>query len=123
MARARRRGRRRQLRGRGGGDTQEPIGRDLRRAAGREAARREGLPARGPEGGAHAGGPDAKIREEIAAGELKVLPLEDGGDVFGEIYLVLADPEGLGPGVRRLAEILKQDVRSECARRPREGTP
>jgi len=36
--------------------------------------------------------------EEIAAGELKVLPLEDGGDVFGEIYLVLADPEGAGLG-------------------------
>jgi len=66
--------------------------------------------------------PEEKIREEIAAGELKVLPLEDGGDAFGEIYLVLADPEGAGPGVRRLAEILKQDVRSECARRPREGT-
>src|SRR5207244_12604202 len=62
--------------------------------------------------------PEEKIREELAAGELKVLPLEDGGDVFGEIYLVLADPEGAGPGVRRLAEILRQDVRAECARRP-----
>jgi DNA-binding transcriptional LysR family regulator len=61
--------------------------------------------------------PEEKIREELAAGELKVLPLEGGGDVFGEIYLVLADPEGAGPGVRRLAEILKQDVRSECASR------
>jgi DNA-binding transcriptional LysR family regulator len=59
--------------------------------------------------------PEEKIREEIAAGELKVLPLEDGGDAFGEIYLVFADPEGAGPGVRRLAEILKEDVRSECA--------
>ena len=65
--------------------------------------------------------PEEKIREEIAAGELKVLPLEDGGDAFGEIYLVLADPEGAGPGVRRLAEILKKDVRSQCARRPRKG--
>jgi hypothetical protein len=36
---------------------------------------------------------EEKIREEIAAGELKVLPLEDGGDAFAEIYLVLADPE------------------------------
>jgi DNA-binding transcriptional LysR family regulator len=66
--------------------------------------------------------PEEKIREEIAAGELKVLPLEDGGDAFGEIYLVLADPEGAGPGVRRLAEILRQDVRSQCARRRRAGT-
>src|SRR5439155_6807989 len=61
MARARRRGRRRRLRGRGGGPTQEPVGGDLRRTAGGEAARREGLPARGPEGGAHAGGPDALL--------------------------------------------------------------
>jgi DNA-binding transcriptional LysR family regulator len=66
--------------------------------------------------------PEEKIREEIAAGELKVLPLEDGGDAFAEIYLVLADPEGAGPGVRRLAEILKKDVRSQCANSPREGT-
>src|SRR5947199_406685 len=67
--------------------------------------------------------PEEKIREEIAAGEMKVLPLEDGGDAFGDIYLVLADPEGAGPGVRRLAEILKQDVRSQCTRRPRKGAP
>jgi DNA-binding transcriptional LysR family regulator len=66
--------------------------------------------------------PEEKIREEIAAGELKVLPLEDGGDAFAEIYLVLADPEGAGPGVRQLAEILKQDVRNQCTNSPHEGT-
>ena len=65
--------------------------------------------------------PEEKIREEIAAGELKVLPLEDGGEAFAEIYLVLADPEGAGPGVRRLAEILKKDVRGQCTNSPREG--
>ena len=62
--------------------------------------------------------PEEKIREEIAAGDLKVLPLKNGGDAFAEIYLVLADPEGAGPGVRRLAEILKQDVRSQCTNSP-----
>jgi DNA-binding transcriptional LysR family regulator len=66
--------------------------------------------------------PEEKIREEIAAGELKVLPLEDGGEAFAEIYLVLADPESAGPGVRRLAEILKKNVRSQCTNSPREGT-
>lgn len=66
--------------------------------------------------------PMEKIREEIAARQLKVLPIEDGRDALVEIYLVLADPEGAGPGVRRLAEILKQDVRSECASRSRGGT-
>ena len=59
---------------------------------------------------------------KIAAGELKVLPLKNGGDAFAEIYLVLADPEGAGPGVRRLAEILKKDVRNQCTNSPREGT-
>ncbi len=63
--------------------------------------------------------PEDKIRKELAAGELKVLPLADGGDTFVEIYLVLADPEGAGPGVRRLAEILKQEVRSQCESRSR----
>src|SRR5271166_6911059 len=53
--------------------------------------------------------PEEKIREEVAAGELKVLPLQGGGDMYGEIYLVLADPEGAGPGIRRLAEILRED--------------
>ena len=64
--------------------------------------------------------PEEKIREEVAAGELKVLPLQGGGDMYGEIYLVLADPEGAGPGIRRLAEILREDVRSE-SEKPRPG--
>jgi DNA-binding transcriptional LysR family regulator len=64
--------------------------------------------------------PEEKIREEVAAGELKVLPLQGGGDMYGEIYLVLADPEGAGPGIRRLAEILREDVRSESDK-PRPG--
>jgi hypothetical protein len=29
-------------------------------------------------------------------GERKGLPLKGGGDLFGEIYLVIADPESLG---------------------------
>ena len=61
--------------------------------------------------------PEEKIREEIAAGELKALPLKDGGDLYSEIYLVIADPEGAGPGVERLAEVLREDVRRECGRR------
>jgi hypothetical protein len=64
--------------------------------------------------------PEEKIREEVAAGELKVLPLQGGGDMYNEIYLVLADPEGAGPGIRRLAEILREDVRSESDK-PRPG--
>jgi len=60
--------------------------------------------------------PEEKIREEIETGQLKVLPLEDGGDLFGEIYLVITDPAGTGPGVKRLAAILKEDVPAACRR-------
>ena len=62
--------------------------------------------------------PRDKIREEIERGELKVLPLEDRGDVFADVYLVVADPEGAGPGVRRLAEILKEEVGRACREEP-----
>ncbi|MGH7819517.1 MAG: LysR family transcriptional regulator, partial [Candidatus Binatia bacterium] len=55
--------------------------------------------------------PEEKIREELESGQLKVLPLKDAAELFVEIYLVVADPEGAGPGVRRLAEILREDVR------------
>lgn len=54
--------------------------------------------------------PEEKIREELAAGQLKVLPVKDGGDRFADVYLVLADSEGAGPGVRRLAEIIKAEA-------------
>ena len=37
--------------------------------------------------------------------------------MYGEIYLVLADPEGAGPGIRRLAEILREGARSEFDKR------
>jgi DNA-binding transcriptional LysR family regulator len=58
--------------------------------------------------------PEEKIREEIDAQQLKVLPLEEPAEIFAEIYLVLADPDGAGPGTRRLAEILTENIRSEC---------
>jgi DNA-binding transcriptional LysR family regulator len=61
--------------------------------------------------------PEDKIREELESGQLKALPLRDAADVYSEIYLVIADPEGAGPGVRRLAEIFREDVRAECAKR------
>lgn len=58
--------------------------------------------------------PEEKIREELAAGQLKVLPVKDGGERFADMYLVLADSEGAGPGVRRLAEIIKAEAAESC---------
>ncbi len=55
--------------------------------------------------------PVHKIKRELAAGELKPLPLAGGGERIVTMYLVLADPEGAGPGVRRLAEILRASAK------------
>ena len=67
--------------------------------------------------------PEERIREELARGQLKPLPLGGGEERFVELYLILADPELAGPGVRRLAEILGESVARECARRQHRGEP
>src|SRR5687767_11630468 len=58
--------------------------------------------------------PEDKIRLELEEGSLKPLPLADGGERFAELYLVHADPEAEGPGMRRLAELLREAVAREC---------
>ena len=50
--------------------------------------------------------PEARIRAELVAGQLKVLPLGGAEERFVQLYCVVADPDGAGPGVRRLEEIL-----------------
>jgi DNA-binding transcriptional LysR family regulator len=49
-----------------------------------------------------------KIRPELSAGTLKELPLEHGGERFAQLYLVYADRENIGPGTRRLAQIIQE---------------
>lgn len=58
-----------------------------------------------------------KIRPELAAGTLKVLPVREGGDRFSELYLVFADRDAAGPATLRLAEIIRQRVAETCAKR------
>ena len=60
--------------------------------------------------------PEERIRDEIAAGTLKALPLREGAERFAELYLVFADREHAGPGTLRLAEIIREGVASECKR-------
>ncbi|HYD94438.1 MAG TPA: LysR family transcriptional regulator [Noviherbaspirillum sp.] len=60
--------------------------------------------------------PEEKIRDELHAGSLKPLALRDGGERFAQLYLVLADPDSAGPGTRRLAEIVREAVQTECVR-------
>jgi len=61
--------------------------------------------------------PEERIREELKAGELKALPLRDGGERYAELYLVFADREHAGPATLRLAEILRETVARECKQR------
>lgn len=50
------------------------------------------------------------IREELDAGTLVPLPLEEGGERFTTLYLVFADRDTTGPGTLRLVEILRERV-------------
>jgi DNA-binding transcriptional LysR family regulator len=59
--------------------------------------------------------PEERIRNELKAGTLKRLPLREGGERVGQLYLVFADRENAGPGTLRLAEIIHEMVKSECA--------
>ena len=58
--------------------------------------------------------PEERIRGELAAGTLKVLPLRDGAERFSELYLVFADREAAGPGTLRLAEIIRTETARNC---------
>ena len=50
--------------------------------------------------------PEEQIAEELRAGILKPLPLREGHVREAPLYLILANPDFAGPGVRRLADIL-----------------
>jgi DNA-binding transcriptional LysR family regulator len=54
------------------------------------------------------------IRGELDRGELKALPLREGGERWADLYLVFADPDFAGPAARRLAEIIRDFVHQKC---------
>ncbi|HEX5660145.1 MAG TPA: LysR substrate-binding domain-containing protein [Polyangiales bacterium] len=58
--------------------------------------------------------PETRIRAELAAGQLKQLPMRDVDDRFVELYLVFSQRETAGPAVQRLAELLRRHVSSGC---------
>jgi len=62
------------------------------------------------------------IREELAAGTLKPLPLREGAERVAQLYLVFADREASGPGALRLAAIIRERVKSECEARQAPAT-
>jgi DNA-binding transcriptional LysR family regulator len=54
------------------------------------------------------------VRGELERGELKPLPLREGGERWGELYLVFADRDYAGPGALRLATIIRERVAEQC---------
>ena len=60
--------------------------------------------------------PEDSVRGELERGALKPLPLREGAQKAGTMYLVFADREAAGPGTLRLAEIIRQAVARECSR-------
>jgi len=60
--------------------------------------------------------PEERILGELKSGTLKRLELRDGGsERMGQFYLVYADAENAGPATKRLAEIIGEMVKTECA--------
>ena len=58
--------------------------------------------------------PEDAIREELDRGALKRLPLREGAERLGALYLIFADRDAAGPGTRRLSEIIKEEVARSC---------
>ncbi len=54
--------------------------------------------------------PEERIRQQLQAGLLRPLPMRSGGELFADLYLVFAERSSAGPGVRRLAEILREQA-------------
>lgn len=58
--------------------------------------------------------PQDKIRGELSDGTLKILPLRGGRVRTAQLYLIFADRDAAGPGVLKLAEILREEVEGSC---------
>lgn len=63
--------------------------------------------------------PEDAIRDDLAQGTLKPLRLREGAVRFAELYLIIAERDDPGPGTLRLAQIIREAVKSEC---PKEMT-
>jgi len=58
--------------------------------------------------------PEDSVRSELERGALKPLPLREGAEKSGTLYLTFADREAAGPGTLRLAQIIREAVAREC---------
>jgi len=60
--------------------------------------------------------PEHKIRDELAEGTLKPLPMAESGERLADLYLIFADREHAGPATQRLAEIIRETTKAEYER-------
>jgi DNA-binding transcriptional LysR family regulator len=58
--------------------------------------------------------PEEWVRDELERGVLRPLPLREGGERWGNLYLVFADRDYAGPGALRLADIIREHVAEQC---------
>ena len=65
--------------------------------------------------------PEDSIREELASGQLKVLPMREGTERYATLYLIHAGADTIGRGARRLGEIIREHVKAGCAQAEVEG--
>lgn len=61
--------------------------------------------------------PELDAAEAIQAGQLKPLPMREGGERFAELYLVFADRDYAGPATRRFAEMVLKNASRLCSER------
>jgi DNA-binding transcriptional LysR family regulator len=62
--------------------------------------------------------PEERIREELESGVLRPLNLREGGVRQSSLYMIYADRDAAGPGVLRLADIIRATVAHDCQRPP-----
>src|SRR5262245_34847632 len=60
--------------------------------------------------------PEDAIQGELQRGALVRVPLREGAERRGSLYLIFADRDAAGPGALRLAEIIRTMVKEECTR-------
>jgi DNA-binding transcriptional LysR family regulator len=56
------------------------------------------------------------VREELDSGRLKAVPMREGAERQATLHLICADRDALGPGARRLVEIIRERVKESCER-------
>ena len=57
--------------------------------------------------------PENQIKQELADGILRPIPLHEGGVREVPLYIIISNPDFAGSGVKRLVEIIKEEVDSE----------